>query len=297
MSDLGRDAPRDAHTDSQPGKAAVLGSPIAHSLSPALHRAAYTELNLDWTYEAVECDEASLPGFLDGLDPSWAGLSLTMPLKRAVLPLLDEVSELASAVGGANTVVLAGGRRYGDNTDVPGMVDALASGGVTRASSAVVLGTGATACSALAALRELGVTEVVVAARDFSRTRDLAATAARLGSPVRLRRVEEVREGGAAALAVDVLISTLPSGAADQFVPLLTSEGGSGAGAPATVFDVVYDPWPTNLAEAGRRAGSQVIGGFELLLHQAARQVQLMTGYENVPIDAMRDAGKRVMNG
>src|SRR5579859_6111990 len=106
-------------------RAAVLGSPIAHSLSPVLHRAAYRELGLaGWSYEAIECDEAGLPALLDGCGPEWAGLSLTMPLKRAVLPLLGTADTVSREVGAANTVVFAGGARQGHNTDVPGMIAA-----------------------------------------------------------------------------------------------------------------------------------------------------------------------------
>ena len=144
-------------------KAAVLGSPIAHSLSPALHRAAYRALGLDgWCYAAIECDEARLPGLLDECGPDWAGLSLTMPLKRAVLGLLDHAEPLALEVGAANTVVFAGGARHGYNTDVPGMISALTEAGLPGPESGppparvLILGAGATACSALAAVRGLG---------------------------------------------------------------------------------------------------------------------------------------------
>ncbi len=115
-------------------KAAVLGSPIAHSLSPALHRAAYARLGLDgWSYQAIECDEPGLPGRLAGCGPQWAGLSLTMPLKRAVLPLLDRADPVTAATGCANTVVFSGGARLGFNTDVAGLVTALAETGLDRA--------------------------------------------------------------------------------------------------------------------------------------------------------------------
>ena len=106
-------------------RCAVLGSPIAHSLSPVLHRAAYDALGLDWSYDAVEVSEDGLPGFLDGLDGSWRGLSLTMPLKRTVVPLLDEMSARAAQARAANTVVLDAGRRVGHNTDIPGAVAAI----------------------------------------------------------------------------------------------------------------------------------------------------------------------------
>ncbi|GAB3899596.1 hypothetical protein GCM10027612_59790 [Microbispora bryophytorum subsp. camponoti] len=112
-------------------RAAVLGSPIAHSLSPVLHRAAYAAMGLaDWRYDAIECAEDGLADLVGGCGPQWAGLSLTMPLKRAVLPLLDTVSDLAVAVGGANTVVFRDGARHGENTDVYGIVQALAEAGV-----------------------------------------------------------------------------------------------------------------------------------------------------------------------
>jgi shikimate dehydrogenase len=131
-------------------RAAVLGSPVRHSLSPTLHRAAYQALGLSgWTYEAIECDEARLPGLLDGCGPDWAGLSLTMPLKRTVLPLLDTTKPLAAEVGGANTIIFAAGARHGHNTDVPGMITALTTAGVSAAGPALILGGGATACSAL----------------------------------------------------------------------------------------------------------------------------------------------------
>jgi len=261
-------------------KAAVLGSPIAHSLSPVLHRAAYAALGLgDWTYTAIECDEAGLPGVLAA--PGWAGLSLTMPLKRAVLPLLDRTEPLAVEVGGANTVVFEGGARLGYNTDVPGMVAALAEAGVTAPASATILGAGATACAALAALRETGLTSAVVQVRDQARAGDLLAAAGRLGMAVALRPFgTEVRDGG-------LLISTVPAGAADFYAERARNPRlGSSA-----VLDVVYHPWPTPLAQAATRSGVIVVSGFDLLLHQAARQVELMTGIKPAPLDDMRAAG------
>jgi shikimate dehydrogenase len=263
------------------GQAAVLGSPIAHSLSPVLHRAAYAALGLGgWTYTAVECDEAGLPGVL--AVPGWTGLSLTMPLKRAVLPLLDRVEPLAVEVGGANTVVFEGGQRLGYNTDVPGLVAALAEAGVTAPASATILGAGATAGAALAALRETGLRTVTVRVRDQGRTGDLRAAASRLGMEIELRALTaETRDG-------ELLISTVPAGAADFYAerPRFHPPG------PAAVLDVVYHPWPTPLAQAASRSGATVVSGFDLLLHQAARQVELMTGVKPAPLDAMRAAGQ-----
>jgi shikimate dehydrogenase len=259
----------------------VLGSPIAHSLSPALHRAAYAALGLGgWSYQALECDEAGLAGLLAGCGPDWAGLSLTMPLKRAVLPLLDRTDPVAAATGGANTVVFSGGARHGYNTDVPGLVTALAEAGLTEApAGALILGAGATACSALAALARLGLREVTAAVRDPARATGLLAAAARLGVSAELcpfgRNIQ-----------AELLISTVPAGAADDYAERLRGL----AHPPAMIMDVVYHPWPTPLATAASRAGAVIVSGFELLLHQAARQVELMTG-QPAPVQAMREAG------
>ncbi|WP_420906898.1 shikimate dehydrogenase family protein, partial [Streptomyces prasinus] len=152
-------------------RAAVLGSPIAHSLSPVLHRTAYAELGLEsWTYDRFDVDETALPGFFEKLGPEWAGLSLTMPLKRVVVPLLDEVSETAASVEAVNTVVFAeDGRKTGDNTDIPGMVAALREHGIDKVDTAAILGAGATASSALAALSRICTGEVVVHVRSAAR--------------------------------------------------------------------------------------------------------------------------------
>ncbi len=289
-------------------KAAVLGSPVGHSLSPALHRCAYAELGLsDWSYQAIECDEARLPGLLGSVTADWAGLSLTMPLKRAVIGLLDWVSPLASQIGAVNTVVFGapgegGGRRPPDrpadrpvrrgyNTDAGGMADALASASPAPApapATAVIIGGGATACSALAAVADLGLRKATVAVRTQARAGDLLAAAERLGISVQLTGVGELGNPGGAP--GELIISTVPSGAADALAARL------GALAPAAVLDVVYDPWPTRLAEAARAAGATVTGGFDLLLYQAARQVRLMTGLEP-PVEAMRSAGLAALAG
>jgi shikimate dehydrogenase len=266
-------------------KAAVLGSPIAHSLSPALHRAAYAELGLDdWTYEAIECDEAGLAGLVSSRGLDWVGLSLTMPLKRTVLPLLDYVDPVAVATGGANTVVFRPEGRYGYNTDVQGIVDALTEAGAHAPGSVTILGAGATACSALAALPELGATAADIVLRDPARAEALLATADRLALKVRLRPFADLEKDD--AVVPDLLISTVPAGAADRYAERtrLTRH------APAAVLDVVYAPWPTPLGEAAAAAGAVVASGFAMLLHQAAAQVELMTG-KPAPLEAMRAAG------
>ncbi|TDC70504.1 shikimate dehydrogenase [Actinomadura sp. GC306] len=267
-------------------RAAVLGAPIAHSLSPVLHRAAYAAMGLDaWSYAAVECDEGGLAGLLDGLGPEWAGLSLTMPLKRVALDLVDTVSDLAVKVGGVNTIVLRDGRRHGDNTDVHGMVAALTEAGVTVGgpdAGAVVLGGGATAASALAALAALGAAEAVLAVRTPERAAETVRVGERFGLAVKVGTLDRV---AGELPAAGLVVSTLPGRAADAFAAPVAASG-------AALFDVVYAPWPTALATAVEKAGGTVVGGFPMLLHQAVRQVALMTGRDDVPVAAMRAAGE-----
>jgi shikimate dehydrogenase len=267
-------------------RAAVLGSPIAHSLSPVLHRAAYARLGLaGWSYERHEVDEAALPGFIAGLgdDGSWAGLSLTMPLKRAVIPLLDEIDPAARAVQAVNTLVFrADGTRYGANTDVPGLVGALRERGVTQVDSAAVLGGGATAGSALAALSGLVKGPVAVYVRNPAKLAVFDGLLGHLGLEIDPRPWSEAH----AAASAQLVVNTTPASAADALAGLLPASVG-------TLFDVLYHPWPTPLAAAWAERGGTVLGGRDLLLHQAVRQVELMTGVEGRATDileAMRDA-------
>ncbi len=277
-------------------RAAVLGHPVGHSLSPALHRAAYAALGLGgWRYDAVDVDVGELAGFLAGLDGAWAGLSLTMPLKRVVRPLLAAESDLARAVGAVNTVTFGPAGPVGDNTDVHGIVAALREAGVGIADGvqrAAVLGGGATACSAVAALQRLGCTAPRVHVRSVERSADVVAAGERLGLVVRLVPLDGAQ---VVAGAPQVVVSTLPAGAADPLAgPLVDGlvAGRVMAGAPAAaLLDVVYAPWPTRLAAAWVDAGGTAVSGFAMLLHQAAEQVRLMTGLEP-PVAAMRAAGE-----
>ncbi|MFJ7588615.1 shikimate dehydrogenase [Streptomyces sp. NPDC097617] len=264
-------------------RAAVLGSPIEHSLSPVLHRAAYQELGLDdWSYDRFEIDEAALPQFVAGLGPEWAGLSLTMPLKRAIIPLLDGVSDTAASVETVNTVVFTeDGRCLGDNTDIPGIVAALHERGVEKVSSAAILGAGATASSALAALARICSGEVTAYVRSSARADEMRQWGERLGVPVRTADWSEA----AAALSAPLVIATTPAGTTDA----LAASVPEGAG---TLFDVLYDPWPTALAAAWSGRGGQVVGGLDLLVHQAVLQVERMTGRTPGPLAAMRAAGE-----
>lgn len=268
-------------------RAAVLGSPIEHSLSPVLHRAAYQELGLgDRSYDRFEIDEAALPGFIARLGPEWAGLSLTMPLKRAIIPLLDEITDTAASVETVNTVVFTeDGHTVGDNTDIPGLLAALGEQGVQKVESAAVLGAGATASSALAALARICSGEVTAYVRSEARAAEMRAWGQRLGVDVRTADWSRAAE----ALAAPLVIATTPAGATDELA-------GSVPAAPGTLFDVLYDPWPTPLAAAWTHRGGKLLGGLDLLVHQAVLQVELMTGCPTAPLAAMRAAGEAALH-
>ncbi|MFJ9812515.1 shikimate dehydrogenase [Streptomyces sp. NPDC101158] len=267
-------------------RAAVLGSPIAHSLSPVLHRAAYRELGLDdWSYGRFEVDEVALPGFVGELDTTWAGLSLTMPLKRAIIPLLDEITDTAASVEAVNTVVLTeDGRRVGDNTDIPGMIAALRERGVEKVDSAAVLGAGATASSALAALARICAGPVTAYVRSEARADEMRGWGERLGVEVRTAAWDAAAE----AFAAPLVIATTPAGTTDALAAAVPD-------APGTLFDVLYDPWPTRLAAAWSARGGKIVGGLDLLVHQAVLQVEQMTGRAPGPLAAMRAAGEQAL--
>jgi shikimate dehydrogenase len=261
-------------------RAAVLGSPIAHSRSPILHRAAYAELGLDWSYDAIDVTPEGLADFMAGCAwPEWAGLSLTMPLKADVLPLLADVSDLALQVRAANTVVFTDIGPIGANTDVAGMQRALeqAAGERLRVPSGAIIGSGATARSALAALAGMGARRIDLIARHAGRAAALNPLAEDLGV-----ELVHVPWTDGSELAADAVIATVPPGAADDLVSRVPRQ-------PGVLLDVAYGQGATPLTTAWRTAGGAVADGLDLLLWQAADQVQLMTGLE-APVEAMRAA-------
>ncbi|WP_202107061.1 shikimate dehydrogenase [Agromyces seonyuensis] len=271
---------------------AVLGSPIRHSKSPVLHAAAYGVLGLDWEYGRAEVGSGELAAFLDGLDASWRGLSLTMPLKAEVIPLLDEVGPVARATGAVNTLRFSDeGRRIGFNTDVGGIVAALRESGLERVREGVLIGGGSTAGSAVAALAELGAEAVRVHVRSPER----AAEVLRIGRELGLRMSAHPIDGIEDAPAADVVVGALPGGTDLGLRP-------SEALLASTLFDVAYDPWPTTLAAQWSDAGSPVVDGILMLLHQAVLQVRIFVGGEpNTPLpdegrvlEAMRIALREV---
>ena len=275
--------------------AAVIGSPIEHSLSPVIHRAAWAQLGIDgWEYHRLEQDTDSLPGFIAGLGADCAGLSVTMPCKQAVMPLLDVIDPLASAVGAVNTVVPSSGVLAGFNTDVTGIASAVrracSMAGCSAPSSALVLGARATASSALAALGELGITSSTVAARRFGGPGSVVAAASRLGVTIEQVLWSDAEAVDRAASSSDLVISTLPASAADPLAERLRVREGQ------ILLDVVYSPRDTALRRAFENAGGVVAEGTDMLIFQAGAQVQLMTG-RSPDTGVMREALEEELEG
>lgn len=275
----------------------VLGSPVGHSLSPVLHRAAYGALGLDWEYDAHEVDAEGLAAFLAGLGEEWRGLSLTMPLKQVAVGLCTSVTGPARQVGVVNTVLMEqGGGLLGLNTDIPGLVSAWTAAGLLATTarrplrSATVIGAGATARSTVAALHDVGVGDVTFLVRSPERAAPVTALADGLGMHTHVVPATEP----SAVPEVDLLVSTLPgaafAGPLSEAVDLLVARS-------QAVSDVAYDPRPTPLVSAARAAGLPCAEGFDLLLQQAVLQVELMTGSTAAPLAAMRAAGMAALAG
>ncbi|WP_169064239.1 shikimate dehydrogenase [Geodermatophilus dictyosporus] len=260
-----------------PGRAAVLGRPVAHSLSPLLHRAAYAALGLTgWTYDRLDLGPEDLPVLLAGLGAEWRGFSVTMPCKQAAVAVADTVDPLPRLLGAANTLVHTGEGWRAENTDVHGVGMALQTGGVERVAHAAIIGAGGTAAAAAVALAELGAEHVDVLVRAPDRAADVVRVLGALGVEAAVAPL------AAGPVEAPVVVSTVPIGAHPDLAGLGWRSG-------QTLLDVLYAPWPTPLAERAHAAGAAVVSGIEVLFWQATVQVELMTG-QPAPIGAMRAA-------
>jgi shikimate dehydrogenase len=261
-------------------KCAVLGDPIAHSLSPTLHRAGYAALGLDWSYKAHRVEAGGLASFLEGLDNEWRGLSLTMPLKREGLALAENLSDRTKLAGAANTLILGTDGVSAHNTDIPGAAAAIRERYAGPISVATILGGGATATSVGLALCDLGATEIRLLVRSPERAQETIEAIGRHAtapSVITGSLTEDYAEG-------EVVVSTIPASAQDQALV-------GRCGEVPVVFEALYHPWPTPLAAAAMASGRTLVGGMDLLVHQAALQFSLFTG-EDAPLEAMRAAGE-----
>lgn len=267
---------------------AVWGDPIDHSLSPVLHRAAYRTLGLEWTYDRLRVDEPAFPGALASLGSEWRGLSLTMPLKQAAYQAARRHDRHARLTGAVNTLLLDGPDLAGFNTDVGGMATALFALGALPAENARVVGSGATAASAVVALAESGVRRVEIVARRPDRAGPLIALAQSLGASATARELD-----AAPYPPHPLTIAALPGDARipDPAAAALAAPGGM-------LVDAVYGQWPTQLASAWTARGSAAHSGEEFLLRQALLQVRIFAAgdaatplpAEQTVLAAMRDA-------
>ena len=267
------------------GRLGIIGSPVAHSLSPAIQGAALRAAGIDATYERWETPLDALPARVAALRESGClGANVTIPHKQAVLPLLDEVSPLAAGIGAVNTIVNDGRRLSGHNTDGGGFVAALEEAGLSPAGKRFLLvGAGGAARGIAFALRDAGAEAIAIANRTAARAEALAAAA------------------GATAVPLDA------SPANYDCVVNCTSAGMHGSGAEdilpcdpaatdpsALIVDIVYAPEETPLLRAARDAGRSVLGGLPMLIHQGALAFELWTG-RPAPLDAMREAARAAL--
>ena len=263
-------------------RAAVCGHPISHSLSPVLHRAAYAALGLDHEYKAIDLTEVDLASFVETLDDSWLGLSLTMPLKEVAFSVATSVSIQAKLTGAINTLVFDDGIR-GDNTDIYGIEQAVRESTDSIEGPFTIIGSGATARSAVVAAANLGAKSVQIVARNTETASACVSLASELGITSTHTQLETADWQGST-----VTINTTPQGVADELIAAGTATHG-------LLLDVVYSPWPTQLAASWNLGGGTTCAGHVMLLHQAGEQVRLMTGLE-APIDAMRTALDRALS-
>lgn len=259
---------------------AVLGSPISHSRSPALHAAAYSVLGLDWSYGSHELVADGLEDFLASCDESWRGLSVTMPLKQRAFELAQESDRTAQLTGAVNTLRFLGrgGDRHlvGFNTDVEGIVRAVKAAGVSSVNMAEILGGGATAASALVAAAELGAEHISFVLRSPEKAAPLVSLARELGVRADSRSFSEHLN----ASTPDLVISTLPGGV------VLPLEHPFAIMRSALLLDVAYAPWPSEIAAAWHGAGGRVINGLSMLVHQAIIQVRIFVAADPfLPLD------------
>jgi shikimate dehydrogenase len=250
---------------------AVLGSPIEHSKSPLIHNTAYGVLGLDWSYDKIEVPRAGLRKFISELDAEWAGFSVTMPLKEEAFRFVDSKNEAAELTGAVNTLARTETGWAGYNTDVFGIVQAVRTAAIGRLNAVLIIGSGATATSAVVAVRELAPdAKVLVFARNSQARAALVSFAGSIG--LQARSVSSLKSP---AQRADLVISTLPGGALDEISAKLNRWFGFNP--RGAVLDVAYSPWPSAFAAHWSKAGRPTISGLDMLMWQAIAQLRIFT--------------------
>ena len=268
--------------------AAVLGWPVAHSLSPVIHNAAFAALEMDWTYVALPVEPGAVPAAVAGLQAlGFAGANVTMPHKQAVAEVMDELTEDAARLRAVNTIEVAGGRLIGHNTDAPGFARFLEddAGFDPAGKTAVLFGAGGAARACALAGARAGLTRIVVAHREPARAAPLADALDGFET-----EVEAIAFGNAADASADLVINATPLGAHGEGLPLPK------LGADTLFVDLLYRPAMTPAQQAAKAAGAQAVGGLGLLLHQAALAFELWTG-RPAPLEVMSAAAVAALAG
>lgn len=273
---------------------AVIGSPISQSKSPIIHRAGHRVLGLDWNYSAVETSEGRLLQFIETLDFSWHGLSVTMPLKLEATRLASELDPVAEETGVTNTLLRTQAGWKGFNTDVFGIQSALRDWFVAEEPRVIILGSGATATSAaFAVFKSNTQARVTLIARNQIAAKQTKSLAAKSGFNIDIRSFRALNRSLATA---DVVISTLPAGALDTYA---TKLGKHWFYKPKGLFfDVAYSSWPSTFAAAWLARSLPAVSGIEMLIFQAIGQLRVFTsGSADIPLPneravelAMRDS-------
>jgi shikimate dehydrogenase len=269
----------------------LLGYPLGHSISPAIHNAALRSCGLHgWRYETLALPPDKMSAMLEALRaPDCIGANVTIPHKQTVIPFLDELSESARKIGAVNTIVKRDGKLIGENTDAPGFIQSLREGHIqTRHARAFIFGAGGAAAALAFALANEGAQQLVVINRTTSRAAELAdrlnASFPSLELAVNrwewLSRANIIVNATAIGMAPQTDASPLPRG--------LTIPSG------AVVFDLVYNPPETQLMHAAANAGARCIGGLEMLVYQGALSFQMWTEHE-APLRVMQAAAKHAL--
>ena len=244
--------------------AGVLGSPIAHSLSPLIHRTAYQLLGIAGKYDAYEVASGQLQNFLSGEGRNLNCLSLTMPLKEEALTIAEHVSDISRQIASGNTLVKKSDGWHLTSTDVEGVNFALLSSGINEVSKVLVIGAGATSRAVVAACSGA---DISIIGRSVSRMSSLHAAAPKSDFSF-IEWESEVNFD-----SFDLVVNTTPGNSAEIYANKVVNPRG-------TFFEVIYNPWPTKLLSSWRLAGGNSIDGLELLVHQAISQIQLFSGIE-----------------